>query len=117
LLSKRKIPSTLGREGNSRGTTQFDLSVRSIPIKIGLPNNAGNAVRTNVQVHLYAHLQFTRKAQEGTSAGCHRMQVSILACISLSAFADLLSSVKASIKIGSPVGLYYPQKRKAVKGG
>jgi len=45
------------------------------------------------------------------------MRVSVCVCISLSAFTDLLSSVIALIKLGSPVALYYPQKQRAVKGG
>ena len=38
---------------------------------------------------------FTRAAQEGTSAGFRRVRVSVCARISLSASADLLSSVFA----------------------
>lgn len=44
------------------------------------------------------------------------MQVSVFACISLLAFADLLSSVNAFNIIGSPVAPYYLQKQPAVKG-
>jgi len=40
-------------------------------------------------------LRFTRAAQEGTSAGFRRVRVSVCARISLSASADLLSSVFA----------------------
>jgi hypothetical protein len=44
------------------------------------------------------------------------MRVSVDAGISLLAFTDLLSSVKAFNIIGSPVALYYLQKQPAVKG-
>ena len=55
---------------------------------------------------------FTQTAREGTSAGCRRVGVSICAPASLSAFADILSSVHAFRKYSCD---NYLQNRKTVK--
>jgi len=59
---------------------------------------------------------FTQTAREGTSAGLYRAGVSARPHVSLAASASLLFSVNAVINQGSPVGLYYLQKRGDVKG-
>ena len=43
----KNLPSTLGREEDSRGTTQIArLTCHFVPTKISFPDNAGVAVRT-----------------------------------------------------------------------
>jgi hypothetical protein len=89
-----------------RGAARLWLTI------ISLPFIAGNAVQTNGPVK-----GVPLAAQEGTSAGFHRRRVSIDARLSLSVSTGLLSSINASILLGSPVGLYYLQNEMPVKGG
>jgi len=79
----------MGREGDSRGTTQVPRQKAGhfVLTNISLPCNAGIAVRTT--------LHFTQTAREGTSTDFGRVQFHRLLCTSLAASANLLSSVTA----------------------
>ena len=92
----------MGREGNSRGTTQVSrtrrlrLAGRFVPTNISLPCNAGIAVRTTWAQYiapLLSHERLERELQL-VSGECNFQQ---LRCISLAVSASLLSSVFAFI--------------------
>ena len=92
----------MGREEDSRGTTQIAHFVRHLaPTNIGFPDNAGIAVRTTKHDtwNLTPDTLFTRTAREGTSTGFGRVQFHQLLCTSLAASISLLSSVTALMRL------------------
>ena len=94
VCTNKNLPSTMGREEDSRGTTQIHYpsiafwTTHFAPTIIGCPVNAGIAVQTTRD-------SFTRTAREGTSTDFRRVQFHRLLCTSLAASFSLLSSVTA----------------------
>lgn len=94
----------MGREGVPAVPPKLVTCVtRFVPTNIGFPDNAEMTVQTTWQHKILSCAAFTRTAQEGTSTGFYRAQVSALvhvhigdcACASLTACTSLLSSVTA----------------------